>query len=301
MRCALILLAVASCDDAGGPPTLPGAQDPDCELDAPSSYLVRTLAPYPARGFDLSYPPDGETDTDSVPYRFFHAAAPMLLDDSLQQAFDDHRLLWVITVQRCHDGSSARASIRAAAGFSANRVTLAADPFTWSVGTFEGKQLEVAEGIGWAPFAAPVDARANEQAAKWFPAYMVALSAELDGDSLSGAVGLAVSVAESTPAVSEAIARTLTVMKQLEPSCPSTCSTPELGVLMRAFDTNGDQQFSADEVQQSGWLSMLGFMPDLDLLADLGDGALTFWPGHDHHAEAYAHAYGFTASLVMVE
>lgn len=298
---SLILLAFAACDDGGGPPTLRGTEDLDCDLDTPSSYLVRTLAPYPHRAFDLSYPPDGENDTDSIPYRFFYGAAPSLLEQALQHALDEHRVLWVITVERCHDGSKARAALRAADGFAAGRVTLAADAFIWSVGTIEANRLEVAEGIGRVPFAAPVDALAKERVPAWFPAYMVEVSAQLDGDSLSGEFGLAVDVAEATPAVSEGIARTLTVAKQLEPSCPTTCSSPELGVLMRAFDTNGDQLFSADEVQQSGWLSMLGFMPDLDLLADLGDGAPTFWPGHDHHAEAYAHAYGFTASLVMVE
>ena len=299
----LSLLALSACA-ADGPPTLPGETPPGCTLAAPRSFLVDKIDPLVARPTDLSFPPDGEPDNDAIPYRFVHAGVEFRMEEALGAALDAHHILWILTIQRCLGSSFARIALRRGTAFIAAlplaKVALADEAFIWSVGTSDAAgTLNVALGMGTVPFAMPLDARANVEEPAWFQAHMVDIEARVTGSRVVGEIALTVETEVARPEVRAAIARTMNVARLDEPNCPPTCSNDAL-LMLQGLDVNHDRQFTADEIEQSGYLDAFGFFPTLDLLAP-EHGELTFWPNRDGEAESIGNGFGFEAHEIETE
>jgi len=194
-------------------------------------------------------------------------------------------------------------------------VQVADEPFTWSVGTIADDVIDVHDGIGTVPFAAPFDAAADVSPTAWFPAYSVLIHGQLVDSVMIGEVALAGETALMEPEAIAAATRTLQAAQASEPSCPPTCSSLELQGVIQLTDQNDDRVFARQEVHEA--LSLFGFWPYLDLLvdgrdpittstdcetrADDGrDGSPVFWPGHDHICESLGVGYDFEAVEVRV-
>lgn len=299
-----VVLSLAACGE-DGPPSLPGAEDPPCQLASPHHYLITSLSTKDSDAVDLSVPPDGRPDNLEYPDTYIEAAAGSPLTDALMRALATHRVAWVITTQVCNDDSRyVRVALRQAQSVAATSplptVTLAPDAPMWSVGTFSGGTIEASQGIAVVPVAAPIDVQADTVEPAWFPFYEVTLHLTASGSRLAGSVAGAIDTASAAPAIADAIARTLTAAHEANPACPPTCDQPALADVIHVVDSNGDLQFSGAEVLASGGLAVLGYYPDLDLLAD-DHGHPVFWPAHDHDVESLGHGYVIEADEVTAQ
>ena len=188
-------------------------------------------------------------------------------------------------------------------GSSPSTLTVAQLSAVPSVGTVTtGAHYSASEGIGAVPLAAPFDTSVGNGPIAWTTGYNVTVDAQeaVDG-TLGGNIALAVDVDAAIPALSAAIADTLSEAKSAYPACPSTCPNPTLMQLMAAFDSNGDGVYTPEEVATSGYINDLGFEEDLDLLASYKDEGLVFWPSHDHVYDSRGNSYAFAASQITLE
>lgn len=282
------------------PPELPGDRPPPCELANPRHFLIDDVRVPEGTEVPIDIDEDGFIDTWNYPHRIIAPATEGRLASALSSAFSSHAILWILSTQECVDDDVkfARVAIRPGIAYEsqpAPTVTIQTNGFSWAAGTRDGETIAASYGFGAIPAAATVDLEPSS-VTDWQKALVISARVNI-GATVEGTLVATFDPVAARDGFSQAIARTMTNMKALEPSCPQ-CSNEAFAVLIRAFDTNRDGLFDSEEIAESGYLESFGLQPMLDLFA-LYMNDEVYWPAHDRIADRLGASFAFSATEVQ--
>jgi hypothetical protein len=298
----LPILAVLGCGDAE-PPVLPGTRTPPCEL-ASTIYIVDEIAlPLTVEGYNaVAFDLDGRAGVDNRlgrAFDFFSDAVVLSGPDRIT----DGRILWLLELEECANGSSPYARARLHAGTDLDGDP--ADNFSGSetfgmqvaaelpsVGARDGSRITASEGYSATPAVSLFDI--DEAPSEWFGAHGVVLEVDLAEGSVAGRIGFALDAEEVKDALATRYARLYSEALALDPTCgveDGICGSLA-AMLAVAFDLDDDRRVTRDELL-ANYPNDVGqqyLLPDVDLFADD-----QYWPAHDGREDHVAMAISFHA------
>jgi hypothetical protein len=209
------------------------------------------------------------------------------LSESIQSALDDERVVWILDVKSCSEGSDPYAAVALHRGQAeGDGYRLIDGDSVAAVGYRNSVGVVAFDGVAPVPVTTFADVLGTHPT-EWLRGNGLAVElAEDDSGAASGRIGVAMQ-----DGYLDMIAVPLAAYFQSR----LDAGTSEYAV---DLDADGDGEITAAEVMADGFAGAM-LAPDLDMMAHYA-GELVFWPNHDEHPDSLSLGIGFHAVSVSV-